>query len=351
MRMIRKYTIALTALLAWGCTDHRDLYEVAHPMLAVEGDWMPSLDKQNMTQDATVMVYLDGERVAAKEYFYSPNSVTVKLTSGTYDVLLFNGLMYSEQDTHLDGIYFCGTDRVSSFEGCAREAAANKRLTKADGEIVASNDMEILTSALVHGKFDGQNNYFIKYRNGKNGFPSYEDYVESSVSLTPAAVSYNARVTVNLTNPSNAAVANGALRGFAGSVMMASRMPSHQGVTHHLRLNNLWIDPADDTKGRIESPVFVTFGPPLDLPGRKYGFEISVILKDGSTYNETIDVTEQVEPLIAKMRQNLGQAVPVHPRIAIELSVDVTLPDVEDRSGSIGVGEWGDDEIIRVPIK
>lgn len=349
---IRNYIPALIALLlASGCTDQRDLYDITHPMLCVEGDWMPSLGKNNMAQNATAMVYHSDDGVAAKEYFYDPNSVTVKLTGGLYDVLIFNGLMYNEQDTHLDGIFFRGTDHVATFEGCAHEAAANKRLGRADGEMVVSNDMELLTSACSRETFEGENEYFLKYRNGKNGFPTYYDYIESRVLLTPTPVSYYCVVTVNLVNPASASIANGALRGFAGSVFMASRLPSHQSVSHHMRLNSLSIDPLDATRGTIHSPVFVTFGPPLDLPSRRYEFELSIILRNGEVFNRTFDVTPQVEPIIERLRQNLDQPAPVQVDVEINLGLDVELPKVEAEPGAIGVSDWEDDEIIRVVIK
>ncbi len=352
MNRLYKYTVWIALAALAGCTQQRDLYDVSHPMLYVEGDWMPSLGHNDLSQRATAMVYHSGDGVAAKEYFYAPNNVTVKLTTGLYDVLVFNSLMYSDQNTHLDGIHFRGTDHVDTFEAYARDAAANKRIGRADNEVIVTNEMEILTAASARVDFVGENDYFLKYRDGKNGYPTYPDYVESRIRVTPTPVTYPCKVTVNLTNPQSVAIANGALRGFAGSVYMSSRLPSHEPVSHHMRLNHMDIDPNDETKGTICSPEdFVTFGPPLDLPSRRYEFEICIVLINNDTRQLVFDVTDQVEPVIALLRQNLDQPVPVQLNIDINLSIDVALPAIDVDPGSIGVVPWDDEELIRVVIK
>lgn len=353
MKRFIKHTAALTAsLLALvACDEQRDLYSVAKPMLQIEGNWAPSLDREDMSQDATALIYGHGNGVAGKEYFYAPRTATVRLQTGLYDVVIFNGLMYSGEDTHLDGVFFRGTDHLDTFEGCAREEAPSRRLARAEGEIIATNDMEILTSAWAQEQFEGEDSYYLKYRNGKNGFPVTPDYIESSLHLTPFAVSYTTRVIVHLVHPNSALIANGAFRGFAGSVFMASRMPSHVTVTHQLKLNHKQYDDATQKTGTIRSDDFVTFGPPLDLPSRKYEFELSIILVNGATFHQVYDVTSQIAPVIERIKANQGKSAPVETGIEIVITISAELPDVEVDPGAIGVIGWEDDEIIRVPIR
>ena len=349
-----------------GCDKQRDLYTTARPMLYVEGDWMPSLNLTDMSMDATAILYAaDNGELAFKSYFSLPNSTTVPATRGQYDLLLFNGLMYSEQNTHLDNIYFRGTDRFSTFEAVAEESNGNgngSRIIDIDGEYVASNEMELLTSMRTAVEIEGNVGYHLKYQNGKNGYPTYTDYIESSVYLTPTPVSYECQVIVNLVNPASAYVSYGAVRGFAGSVFMADRMPSHMKAAHVVRLNSLVLDknpapgldpinPDGDPTGSIRSPKFVTFGPPLDNPADwKYEFEISIVLVDGNQYNDIIDITGQVEAVISEIRKNLNTATPVVTGYIIVIEVGVALEKLDPVDGQIGVGDWEDDEIIQVPI-
>lgn len=361
------YAIALSAvcmLLHAGCTEQRDLYTVSRPMLCINGDWVPSLDRSDMTMNATANLYAaDGGELFSKSYFSLPTSVTIPCTRGEYDLLLFNGMMYSEENTHLDNVTFRNTGRLETFEAVASEGTPNVRLSRAEGEFIASNDMELLTSMQCRVEVEGETGYFIKYKNGENGYPTHADYVESSVDLTPAPVSYVCQVIVNLVNPASAAVANGALKGFAGSVYMSDRMPSHIAATHHLRLNSLYLDPTPknslsalnpdgDPTGSIRSVEFVTFGPPLDGPsGWGYAFEISIIQIDGEIHEERIDIGDQVGAAIAQIRKNVGVSVPAVTGYKIVIEVDVALPKLEPVDGIIGVDLWEDDEIIKVPVK
>lgn len=338
-------------LLLCGCTEQRDLYTVARPQIYIEGNWEPTLHQTNMSMNATAMLYAADGRMVSKNYFVSPRSVTVAVARGTYDILLFNGMMYSENDTHLDNVSFRGTDRLETFEAVVAEGEPNRRLLRNGSEYIASNEMELLTSAGSKQEVTGESGYFIKYKDGQNGYPTHEDYVEAELYLTPSAVSYECRIVVDLINPSSAHVANGALRGFAGSVFMASRVPSHQEATHQFRLNDLEITGSDPERGSIRSPLFVTFGPPLDLPDRRYSVEVNIVLVDGETLEETFDVTDQVAQVIERIKEGLSSGELVEASITIPIRIAVELPIVDPVQGSIGVGDWEEDEIIKVPIK
>lgn len=166
---MRKIGIIIAALVfvTSGCDKQRDLYVKAGPMLYVEGDWLPSLGKTDMYMNATAVVYKKEAGMFRKEYFFAPDYVTVPVEKGDYDVVIFNGLMYSAEDTHLDNVYFRGIDGFDTFEAVAVEAEANRRLGKSEGEYIASNDMEIITSASDEQPIDGSSSYYLKYKNGK----------------------------------------------------------------------------------------------------------------------------------------------------------------------------------------
>ena len=356
MKGVKKYgfpaALATAFLLFAACDRQRDLYDTASPLLYIEGDWVPSLGMADMTGKATAMLYKKGDGIT-KEFFYKPNSVTTKVSRGEYDILLFNGLMFSEENTNLDHIFFRNTDQLEGFEAVVVEVASNRRLSRAEGEYIASNEMEVLTS--IHGSafVEGEHQYSLKYKNGRNSFPTLEDYIEHEVQLTPRAVSYPAQVVVHLINPRSAAIANGSLHGFVGSVMMAPGEPTDFAVTHQLRLNNLTIpDPeAQPEVGTIESPWFVTFGPPLNRPNHSYTLDVSIILQDGNEINETFDIADQVEPAIQRIKNYRASPAGISINLAIPIEITLELPSDIEPGSMVGVNDWSDDEIIVVKIK
>lgn len=348
--MKKALTICAAALAFAACTDQRDLYVAVSPNIQVDGDWNPSLGRTDMTMDATVIAY-DASGLYAKEYFFDPRTATVAVDKGVYDILLFNGLMYAPEDTHLDGIYFRGTEGFGTFEAVAQMAEPNKRLGRADGEYIATNNMEIFTSATEHRDIETAKEYFIKYKNGKNGFDIPESYTEAELGLTPQAMNYPCQVTVTIANITSAYAANGAVYGFAGSAFAASRRPSNFMATHQFNLNNKRILSADDDTGTIESPAFVTFGPPLDMAGKTCSVYINIMLTNGVPFEQEFDVTGQILPFVESVKNNLAGTGDVQYRLEIPIHIELELPVVEPIDGQIGLGDWDDDEIITVPIK
>ncbi|MDL2211181.1 DUF5119 domain-containing protein, partial [Bacteroides sp. OttesenSCG-928-M17] len=263
-----------------------------------------------MSNKATAMIY--GNGTVTKQYFIKPNSVTTKVTKGSYDILLFNGLMFSEENTNLDHVYFRNTHNIEEFEAFAEEGIENKRLTKADGEYIISNEMEILTAQRMTKEVEGEYQWANTNTSSRNGYPTYEDYIESEVKITPKQVSYYAQIVITLKNPNSIHAANGSLRGFMRSVRMSTGEPTHLEGTHQLRLNNMkYTDPDSEEYGTIESPKFVTFGPPLDMPNREYEFEVKIVLKDGNIVDEKFDITDQVEEAIDNIQTTKGTVINV----------------------------------------
>ncbi len=122
-------------------------------------------------------------------------------------------------------------------------------------------------------------------------------------------------------------------------------------MTHQFNLNNKTIlDPETDT-GTIESPVFITFGPPLDMSDNEYTLDVRIVLVDGRVVEQAFDIGDQVEPFIEQVKQNLAGTRPIAYHLTIPLELELELPEAEPIEGSIGIGDWGDDEVIRVPIK
>lgn len=359
--------IAVTALLlAAGCDDQRDLYVMSTPMLVIDGDWEPSLGKSDMRMDATAISYTSSG-VLATEFFYStaPNRTSIELGRGINDVMIFNGLYYSDEETHLDGIHFRGTDRFDTFEAVVEETTPNRRLARADGEYIASNKMELFAAAVIQPNVDGQRAYYPKYKNGENGYETPPSYIEDEVTLEPLAMNYECHVLATFDNISSAWSAAAALRGFVGSAYVGSGRPSQMKATHHFNLNSKkMLNNGHKDRGTLEYPNsgaqnekdrwFVTFGPQIDADISTWRYEVfmNVMLSNGEWIERTFDVTDQIVPYIEQIKNNIAGVGPRQHRIKIDIVIPevICLPDVGPSDGSIGVGDWEDDEIITVPI-
>lgn len=338
--------IYLTLSLA-SCTEQRDLYVASYPQLLIMNDWIPS--QCGTDNGATGMVY-DRPDASPTELIPDANRKIIELDKGAYDILVFNGLMYSPTETHLDNIYYQGTDQFETFEAVVTEMPPSRRFRAADGEVIVNNPDILATHSTADHDIAARKKFQMKYQDGKNGFPTNPRFLDDSIPFTPCRVTHTCQVIAHVRNPKSARVVQAKLHGFAQSVFLAHRLPAHNSITHQFTLNSLRFDSPDPAIGTISSPVFTTFGPPLDLPGRKYTIDLNVLLSNSQEYEQiTFDVTDQVEKAIAYLAAERLKDRPIMEIFYIYL--DFELPIVISDGMDVGVGDWGDDVIITVPIK
>ncbi len=370
MKMTRTIIIAL---LACGCTGQPDLYEIRGTMLHVTSAWEPALG-EGATVDATMLLY--GGGVVAKEFSQRSNGVSAKVSQGHYDALVFNGVMESEQETNLDFVRMRGTGDPATFEVCAAEAAPLRRLSRAEGEYIASNNMALFAFARGEVDIERSGTLHLKYENGRrveNGAGGNDVYVEFS----PRVYNYRFRVRMTgLVNPFSAATVSGAVRGFAGSIFPATEDGVPRvgfAATHHLAFSAP--TRADKTRtaedgtviGTVESQVFVTFGPALPASGGElpaagvYLLDPVIALVDGTEFRltEPIDITPQVNALAAALaahHRGGGQITYDDNFFEIEVPDLITLPVIEGGNplpgagGNVDVEEWPEDEPVIIWI-
>lgn len=359
--MSGKILLAAAPIFA-SCADIRNLYDESDGMLHVEGSWQTSLGVDHM-HDATVIMFNGSMR--SKEFLSQANVAQVKVTPGEYDVAVFNGVMESEDNTNLDHVYFRGTREVSTFEVCAAAVPGSSRFSRAEGEYIASNSMELFTFAHHRVSFDGDSGYLLKYENGVLVRPDDAPWHAGRIESKPRALSFRYRVRLtNLINPRGVRVATGAMRGFMGSVFVpCNGSPPQSGfaATHHLPLaagaeGRTRVDESGTERGGVETPWFVTFGPSLDLQSsRRYTFEAVFVLADGTEVRpEPIDVTDQVTRHIERMHQHHGDGEDIAiAENAFEIVIDreIVLPPLAGGGAqAVGVDDWGEDEIVIVWI-
>lgn len=341
---LRSAPLTLLLLIA-SCDRQRDLWVRSRALLEVEGDWVPSLQKDDMSGHATAMFYptAGAPRI---EFFARPRTVDTPVEKGAWGVLIFNGTMFSERQTNLEQIYFHNTAAAATFEAVVADGTAqSKTLSRAEGERIASNGMELLTAAYAEACLEDDRTYYVKYINGIDQHPVVSSYVEQTLTLTPVRLNWWAQVVVKLGNAGSATTTcSAAVRGFAGSAMMATATPGIDRVTHQVALTKLMIDPTTE-RGTVESEPFVTFGPPLNAPaGWKYEVEVNITTRDGEVTSRTFDVADQLAPVIEKLKSRTLVNEPDSP---ILLVVELDLPEIE---AGVNLDPWDDGGSIVVPI-
>ncbi len=379
MRIKYTYLSVILLLFAVACTRVRNLHDTTGARLEVEGSWSKSLGIDDM-YDATVLLHkADGSR--GKEYLSRPNGTTTRVKRGDYDVMVFNGVMVSEEETNLDHVFFRGTDSLGSFEAYAARGNPLPRLPRHDDEYIASNEMELLTFAHHRVYIDADENIYVRYDNGKyTGTEASVAFLAGRVESVPRAVSFRFQVLMNgIINPVSARNVTGSLRGFLGSAYMpysGERPRPGFRATHHLTFTQpkgtrTRVDMNGSERGELVSQTFVTFGPPLPqtedevkkLPRTGvYFFEPVFLLRDGTEYAPGIyDVTDQVNRTIRRMLEHHGDGEDISlDENIFEIVIDdvVTLPIVEDDGGNgggggggVSVDPWEDDEEVIVWIR
>ena len=373
IRMKKAITAMAALALVAGCTGLRDLYEERRTELHVVSLWNEALD--GPTMDATMLLYGNGTIV--KEFYQRMNGVSAQVSAGRYDVVLFNGVMESEQNTNLDHIYMRGTNSPATFEVCAAEVKPSRRIARAEGEYIANPNMSLF--AFARGEVDiiRANGLLRKYNNGRRVADDGNADNEVRVEFSPRAYSY--RFCVRMTgvgNPHSAQYMAGAVRGFAGSVFPAA---SDDGVprmgfpaTYHLSFPNGTSRTRSEGEGKIEigtleSSVFTTFGPALAAAGEKlpasgrYFFDPVFVLadKDKTEFRlaAPIDITRQVNEIsavIAEHHRPGGHRITYEKNLfIIEIPDAVELPKIKSDNGNgngnqgggpVTVNGWGPDE-------
>ena len=344
-----KYLLAasLGILSISGCTEQRDLFIVSSPSLLIESDWTSS--KINTDEGATAIAF-DGSN-SSKNLMPNATKQLITLKKGNYDFLVFNGLMYSENESHLDYIQYRGVNEFETFEAYATEMESRSAFRAASDEIVINNPDILATQSMHSIDIEGLNEYEMIYDNGKKQNPPTGNYVEDSLLFMPCRITHTCQVKVHLTNSKSVRIARGSIKGFSNSVYLASRMPSHTFVTQQFVLSTLVSDPSDPGSGTASSPTLNTFGPPLDLPGRTYSVELRFLLINNEEYGPyNFDITDQVEQAIAYLKKARLANTAITETITITIG-DIKLPKVSSDNMDVGVNDWGNNIIIPAPFK
>lgn len=360
IKAIKKVLFILLAAGALaGCTDQRDLHVTIKPLFIIKNDWSVS---RLTPVSATAMFFARPEPY--EPMHRSAYRHTLYLEPNIYDILVFNEVMFYPNTSNLDGIVYRGTDNFNTFGAYAKPSPVNSIFRSEPGEVMVGYGYpeHLATRTFEQKEVLNDQQYILKYQNGKNGFPVYKDFDADSVELQPIRVTREAKIVAHVRNLKNQVRVSGTLRGFAEGVLLYNRQPDGANAVYTFDLNSAVPDPIVQDGHIIVSKSFTNFGPWWNkYPGeQKYMLDL-VATKNGNIFRYSFDVTESdgvtvtqsVGEAIVKIKAEEAQFLkdgtpPAMEEIVIEVWFD--LPPGMDDSIDVGIGDWGSDVIIPIPM-
>ena len=252
----------------------------------------------------------------------------IEVPIGEYSVIVFNeavGDVYWE-----DAVTFSDADSYENFAATlVADDAANYPFYKP----LLGEDLRVEPLRLASWSLDdfSVTEDMVKITRYGTGTPTGSTIreINALTVVKMRALTYTVNVTVHVENLVSAQLIQGAVRGFAQKVYMASAQTVQIPVTHVFRLNSRRWDDAAQIHGTV-SKSFLSFG---RLPqASDYWLNLDVLYGTGVLHPDPLlyDVSDQVNdsPQIS---------------INIDIGVDIRIPYIE---GGIGVGDWDDETII-----
>lgn len=363
MKIVKQTLFALLVVVVLaGCTDHRTLHVESKPMFVLKNDWSVS---RVSPESATAMFF---SRTEPYEPMYNnPHRHKLYLDSNKYDILVFNEIMFSPSVSNLDGIIYRGTESFNTFGAYSKPSPVNPIFRVDPDEVMVGYGYPetLATGTSEQKEILSIKDYLIKYLDGKNQNPEYEDYEADSVELIPIRVTREVKIVAHVKNLRSQFRVSGVLRGFTEGVLLSTRQPNGANAAYTFNLNSAIPDPEVEGGHIIVSTPFLTFGPWWnDYPSdRKYILDI-VAAKDNGGYRYSLDVTQMNLPTVS---QGVAEAIVkiqeeetqflidgIHPKME-QIIIEIWFDLPQDPSGGgdidVGVGDWGTDIIIPIPIR
>lgn len=247
----------------------------------------------------------------------------IEVPVGEYSVVVFNESVYDAWWE--DAIIFSNIDSYDDFAATivADDAANWPHYTLLAGENLIVEPFMLSSWSIGDFKVTEQ---MLKQTHA--GVTRTDDDSQALTKIVMRQLTFNVTVTAWVENLVSAQLIQGAARGFANTVMMASGKTGHTTGTHVFKLNNRRWDDSQQKNGTV-SKEFLSFGRLTDAS--KYWLNMDVLFTTGALYDQPqlFDVTDQVLE-----NPNIN--------ININIDVDVRLPYIE---GGIHVGDWDDEDI------
>lgn len=328
----------LTAsLLLVSCT-HKELCLNHHhtARVRIETDWTDF----TVEKPTGMSVHIYGEDGGEVRSTLSNNTsyVDVELEPGRYDALVFN-----QSPSEF------GTIRFENLDNRALAAVRNEYITrlwfKSDADEQVLQEPEWLGTEVRHGL---EVNREMMEASPQIRSTKSADFPQSNViaTLVPQNIIYTITVTVRINGIHNLKAARASLSGLASGYLLGE---GHVMAETGIQLLEEWTmtrDEKDPTKGTISATI-TSFGLPYGHIGNAQDnvLQLSLLLNDNKTKLDYVFpsgdsfVKDKDNALVLTLYKEIGGV----------------LPDVKPVDGSAGgfdakVDDWGDEEIIDIPV-
>ncbi len=252
----------------------------------------------------------------------------IEVPVGEYSVVVFNESVY---DIYWeDAIVFSNVDSYADFAATvvSDDAARYPFYRPMAGEELIVEPFRLASWSL--DEFSVTKEMVERTRSTTRAASRADDPENALTKVVMRALTRNVKITAHVENLSSAQLIQGAMRGFARKIHMASAETTQTPATRILKLNSRVWDAGSKTNGTV-SRSFLSFG---RLPqAGEYRLNIDAVFIDGTIYDEPLlfDVTDSVVSFPADA-------------INLDIDIDLQLPLVTE---GVFVGEW-DDEIIKL---
>ncbi len=252
----------------------------------------------------------------------------IEVPIGEYSVVVFNESIYD--------IYWDGTvtfSDVNSYEDFAATIELDNEekypfYHKPVGEELILEPFKMASWSIDY--FEVTKDMVSRSRSRTKSSSRADDPETALTKIVMRPLTHNVNVIAHVKNLSSAQLIQGAMRGMARKIYMASANTAYMPATHVFKLNSRVWDAGSKTDGTV-SKRFLSFG---RLPGdEEYVINIDAVFIDGTVHDEELiyDVTDQVKSS-------------PDGTIDIDIDIDMQFPLITE---GIYVGDW-DDETIRI---
>lgn len=361
----------LTIIAVAGCTKHRDLYVNISPLFVVKADWSSS---SVCTEEATALVFNNNRAVLSNPYMIPAASTQPqKVAVDTYDILVFNNMMFSSTDNGFTDIFFKGTDRFNTFEAYANTQDNANPLFRSGFQEVFVNNPDLIAAATYRRKtIEDDRDFSMKYEDGILTPCLNGDYINDSVSVKPVCLTRTVQIVIRAKNYKPKFAIYGTLRGMAQGVNLVSRHPTGNNATHAgFRINNATIDSEHSDRHILTSEPFTSFGPWWNEPLGKKTYILDILTRyngQGNVFSFSFNVTRHIPNVVTQWMEKAIESIkseeeahrnngsydgPIPRMDIIVIEIWLDLPEVigSDDGLDVGVDEWGDVTIVDVPIR
>ena len=342
--------LVMTIALFTSC-EHKELcYKHPHTTkVRIDVDWSKFIKYETPT-GMSLMLYpqYSGER-AISHLTNTTTHAIVNLPADRYHVLVFN-----QSSSEFGSISFRGMDKQETAEVVTNEHKSRWYSVRNEYEKVATDPEWLGVGNFANAEVT-QEMIDADVEATMNGNGVTRSSERSIATITPINIVHTVNVKIHIKGIQNLRSARGSLNGMAEGYRLTAMQPLGSKVTHLMEEWTMKRDATDPTMGLIEGS-FTSFGLPSghQSTAEENLLTLSMLLVDNKTVKEfSFSVGDKFTS--NQNGDNVEEEDGVQLHLYLELSPNITLPDVQPEGGSSGgfdatVDDWGDEEEFEVGV-